>query len=267
MTHWEITEPQTIELDTVSSLRLRIVEGDVSVTATDGPARLEVHSLTGAPLQVDQVDGVLTVTYKDLSWGGILDWITGGGSRKRNVSLAVAVPADCAVELGTVSADAVVSGVTRPTNVRTVSGEITLDGLGGDISARTVSGNVESLGLAGELSFETVSGDLTVASGTCSKLMAKTVSGDVMVSVEVESGGRVAVVTVSGDVVLRLPAATAGASVRVDSVSGQLTSAFDGVTTSRTPGRRRLEGVVGDGRGALRVKTVSGDVDLLSSAS
>ncbi len=267
MTHWEIDQPQTLSLDSVRELRLRVVAGDVSVTATDGPPQLEVHEIVGQPLKVDLVDGVLTIAYEDLSWAGVLDWMVGSRRRRREVSLAVAVPADCVVQLGTVSADAVVSGVTRPTSVRTVSGEITLDGLGGDVRARTVSGNVESLALAGELSFETVSGDLTVASGSCSTLTAKTVSGDVLLAVDVEPAARMAVVTVSGDVVLRLPHPSSGATVMVESVTGQLTSMFEGVTTSATPGRHRLQGTMGEGSGHLRVKTVSGSVALLHTSA
>ena len=275
MTHWDITGPQTLDLGNLDDhddagpvrvLHLRVVAGDVSVTATDGPARLEVHRLTGEPLRVELADGVLTVAYQDLSWGGILGWLAKGRQR-REVSLALAVPPACEVHLGTVSADAVVSGVTEPTTVRTVSGEITLDSLGGGICARTVSGNVESLSLAGDLTFETVSGDLTVGSGSCSRLSATTVSGDVMASVDVRTGGRVDVKTVSGRVVLRLPAGPTGAEVGVESVSGRLTSTITGVSTTTAPGRRRLRGSFGDGTGELRVKTVSGDVDLLAAPS
>ncbi|MCA1825029.1 MAG: DUF4097 domain-containing protein [Frankia sp.] len=266
MTHWEISEPQTISLDAVSALRLRIVAGEVSVTATDGQPRLEVSAIEGAPLQVDLDDGVLTVSYDDLSWGGILDWLSGGRRQRREVTLALAVPPACEVQLGTVSANAVVSGVTMPTSVRTVSGEITLDGLGGEISAKSVSGPVEALGLDGDLSFDTVSGDLTVAGGRCRHVTAKSVSGDVTIDVALDSGGHIDASCVSGDVVLRLPAET-GAKVFCASVSGQLTSAFAGLSASSAPGRRKLEGAIGGGDGEIRVKTVSGDVDLLSQPS
>ena len=263
MTTWEISEPTTIDLDDVRALRLRIVAGDVSVTATDGPARLEVHAVEGVPLKVDLVDGTLTVTYDDLSWSGLLDWLTGKARGRRAVSLALAVPPECEVELGTVSADAVVSGITSPTSVRSVSGEITLDGIGGEISAKTVSADVEALALAGDLRFDTVSGDLTVAGGQTGSLQAKTVSGDITLSLDLDTGGEVKVTSVSGDVVLRLNH-DVGAKVRIDSVSGRLRSELDGLSSDAGPGRKRLEGAVGDGAGGVRVKTVSGDVSLLS---
>lgn len=263
MTTWEISEPTTVDLDDVRALRLRVVAGDVSVTATDGPARLEVHAIEGVPLKVELEGGTLTVTYDDLSWGGLLDWLTGKNRGRREVSLALAVPARCDVQLGTVSATALVSGITGPTSVKSVSGEITLDGIGGEISAKTVSADVEALALAGDLRFDTVSGDLTVASGQASVLAAKTVSGDITLSVDLDSGGDVDVKSVSGEVVLRLND-DVGAKVRVDSVSGRLRSALDGFSTDNAPGRKRLDGAVGDGAGSVRVKTVSGDVSLLS---
>ena len=261
-THWDVSGPQTIELGEVTALHLRIVAGDASVTATDGPARLEVHSIEGAPLLVDLKDGTLTITYEDLSWGGILDWIMGGRAHRREVSLALAVPADCEVHLGTVSATAVVSGVTKPTTVRSVSGDVTLDGIGGEVSAKTVSGHVEALALAGDLRFDTVSGDLTVGSGRGRTVKAKTVSGDITLAIELEPGGEIDLATVSGDAIIRLPAEV-GAKVFVQTVGGRLTSAYDGLTSDKSPGRRRLEGAIGDGSGSIRIKTVSGDVDLV----
>jgi len=258
MTHWEISEPQTIDLGAVNSLRLRIVAGDATVTASDGPARLEVHHLKGAPLQVDVDDGVLTIAYEDLSWTGLLGRLR-HPFLNHEVSLAVAVPPACEVQLGTVSASAMVSGVTKPTAVRTVSGEITLDGLGAGISAKTVSGTVEALALNGPLEFETVSGDLTVASGRSRAVNAKSVSGEVTIAVELEAGGSLAAKTVSGNVGLRLTEEP-GAKVHVKSVSGRLTSAYPDVTLT---GRQGLSGAFGDGSGSVNVKTVSGDVDLL----
>lgn len=266
MTTWEISEPRTIDLDDVRTLRLRIVAGDVSVTATDGPARLEVHAIKGVPLSVTLDDGVLTVTYEDVSWGGILGFLIGGRRHQREVSLALALPPGCDVQLGTVSASAVVSGITKPVSVRSVSGEITLDGIGGEITAKTVSADVEALALAGQLRFDTVSGDLTVASGQARSLVAKTVSGDITLAVGLDEGGDIDVKSVSGDVAIRLPE-TAGAKVRVESVSGQLHSEFSELQTERGPGQRRLDGALGDGSGALRIRTVSGDVDLLSQAA
>ena len=93
--------------------------GEVAITATDGPARLEVHKVDGDGLFVSLVDGVLEITHPDLTWGGLLSFVTHRGHR-----LGGALPrhaGERAAEIGVVSASAVVSGLTASTSVRSVS--------------------------------------------------------------------------------------------------------------------------------------------------
>ncbi|MDQ1668536.1 MAG: hypothetical protein QOE40_597, partial [Actinomycetota bacterium] len=55
--------------------------------------------------------------------------------------------------------------------------------------------------------------------------------------------------------------------VDVKTLSGHLTSAFDGVRSETKPGRSTLRGSLGSGDGFLQAKTVSGDVTLLRRGS
>ena len=99
--------------------------------------------------------------------------------------MSVSVPADCPVELGVVSADAVVSGIVADrTAVKSVSGDVTLDGVRSDITAQTVSGDLETRQLLGTLRFTTVSGDLTVVNGASDAVKAETVSGDLTLDLD-----------------------------------------------------------------------------------
>lgn len=263
MTQWRIEEPQTLDLTGVRRLHVRIVAGGVDVVGHPGgddrAARVEVTSLD-APLLVTQEGDTLTIAHERLTWGGLMDWVGGGRNATTHVSIAVAE--DCPIELGVVSADAVVSGITAPTKVKSVSGDVTLDGVRADISAQTVSGDLESRGLTGSLHFTTVSGDLTVVDGSSGQLRAETVSGDLTLDLDVTTGGRIELNSVSGDLTLRLPDA-ADLGVEVKTLSGDLDSAFDGVRSDRKPGRATLSGSLGAGTGKLRAKTVSGDVTLL----
>lgn len=254
MTRWELSEPGAIDLgdEPVRQVKVRTVAGNVDVTATTGPARLEITAIEGKPLVVTLENGVLSVAYEDLSWGGLLSW---SFDRSRSVDVSIAVPPDCPVELGVVSATALVSGMTAPTAVKSVSGDVTLDGLSSRVKAQTVSGTLETQALDGALDFETVSGDLTVAGGRCDSLHAKSVSGEILLDVEAAD---VKVKSVSGDVLVRLPE-DSGLQVAVKTVSGKLTAGFDELR----PNGRRLEGRVGDGTGRLQVQTVSGDVAVL----
>lgn len=265
MAQWRIETPQSLDLEGVRRLHVRMVAGAVDVVgrtedAAAGAAQVEVSEVDG-PLVVTLENGTLTITHERLTWAGLLDWV---GGRRASAVVSVSVPADCPVELGVVSADAVVSGISADrTEVKSVSGDVTLDGVRSAVSAKTVSGSLESRRLAGSLSFSTVSGDLTVASGTTASLRAETVSGDLVLDLDLEDGGRIDVSSVSGDLTVRMPE-TVGLQVEVKTMSGSLDSAFDAVTSERKPGSSTMRGRIGTGDGRLTARTVSGDVTLLA---
>jgi DUF4097 and DUF4098 domain-containing protein YvlB len=227
--------------------------------AESGAAQVEVSQLDG-PLTVTLENGTLTIVHERLTWGGLLDWV---GNRRASATVSISVPSTCPVELGVVSADAVVSGIQADrTAVKSVSGDVTLDGVRSDITAQTVSGDLETRQLAGTLRFTTVSGDLTVVRGETDHVKAETVSGDLILDLDLRAGGRIDVSSVSGDLTVRMPE-DVGLHVDVKTMSGSVDSAFGGVHTERRPGKVTLYGQVGDGDGRLSAKTVSGDVTLL----
>ena len=267
MTQWRIDTPQSIDLEGVRRLNVRMVAGSIDVVgsseaASTGGAHVEVSKLEGA-ITVTLEGDTLTIAHERLTWGGLLEWV---GNQKASAVVSVSVPEACPIELGVVSADAVVSGITGDTKVKSVSGDVTLDGLNADISAQTVSGDLETRHLEGKLHFTTVSGDLTVVAGSTSRVKAETVSGDMTLDLDVPPGGRLDLTSVSGDVTLRLPE-SASLQVEAKTMSGSLDSAFAGVTRDGKPGRSTLRGNVGSGEGFLQAKTVSGDVTLLRRAS
>jgi Putative adhesin len=266
VTQWRIDSPQSLDLEGVRRLNVRLVAGSIDVVgsseaANNGGAHLEVSKLDGA-LMVTLEGDTLTIAHERLTWGGLLEWV---GSHKSTAVVSVSVPDACPVELGVVSADAVVSGITANTKVKSVSGDVTLEGLRADISAQTVSGDLETRSLEGSLRFTTVSGDLTVVDGSSSQVKAETVSGDMTFDLDVPPGARLDLSSVSGDVTLRLPE-SASLQVEAKTMSGSLDSAFPGVTRDGKPGRSTLRGNVGSGEGFLQAKTVSGDVTLLRRA-
>lgn len=72
-----INNPETLEFDAVSDLRVRLVRGHVDVVGTDGPPRVEVHEIDGDPLVVTHDDGHLEVGYEDL--GSVFDFESWSG--------------------------------------------------------------------------------------------------------------------------------------------------------------------------------------------
>jgi len=259
---WSIETPTSLEFDDVTGLRVRLIAGSVAVLATTGKPTLEVSSIEGDPLNVTLADGVLTVAHENLSWEGLLKWLR---PQRHSATVTVSVPRKCTAQVGVVSATAVMSGISTRASVKSVSGGITLDGVAGDVDANTVSGAVEAQGVNGKLNFNTVSGDLTLADGWLERLDVNGVSGDVTADLDLDPLGGMQVTTVSGEVVLRLPA-EADAQVNLHSVSGDVRSEFAELRRSSAPASRSVSGSLGAGSGQVSVTTMSGRVMLLRRA-
>jgi hypothetical protein len=262
MAHWTIEAPMNLEFDDVTELRVRLLAGSVAVLATDATPALEVASVSGDPLEVTYEDGVLTVTHENLTWEGLLKWLR---PQRPSAAVTVTVPRSCPVQVGVVSATAVLSGIEARASVRSVSGEITLDGVTGDVDAHTVSGVLEAQEINGKLNFNTVSGDLALADGSMERLDVNSVSGDVTADLDLDPRGGLRVNTVSGEVTLRVPAAS-DAQVSLHSMSGGVRSEFAELTTSSGPAAHTVSGSLGAGSAHLSVATMSGRVMLLRRA-
>ncbi|MGW6918558.1 DUF4097 family beta strand repeat-containing protein [Kitasatospora sp. NPDC054939] len=273
MSQWTVEGPERVTVDeAVRALHVRIIDGGVDVVAAEGPVRLEVTELSGEPLQVTLVDGVLTVTYKDLSgwheFGDVLksvDSVKGffaSFKRKRRARVTVTVPAGTEVRVGSVSAHATLSGLTGPVSVQSANGDATLVGLRGTTDTHTITGDVDAQAVSGRLKVNTVSGQLTVVAGTADQVQANTVTGAVTLDLDVQTPTDVKVATVSGPVVVRLPS-LADAVVEAGSNSGDVSSTFDQLKVGGTWGAKKLSGKLGEGKGSLSVTTVSGAVTVL----
>ncbi len=259
---WTIEAPASLEFDDVTELRVRLIAGSVAVLATTGKPSLEVSSIEGDPITVTYEDGVLTVAHENLNWEGLLKWLR---PQRHAATVTVSVPRKCRAQVGVVSATAVMSGIRARASVKSVSGGITLDGVTGHVDANTVSGAVEAQGINGKLNFNTVSGDLTLADGWLERLDVNGVSGDVTADLDLDPLGGMQVTTVSGEVMLRLPA-EADARVNLHSVSGDVRSEFAELRRSSAPASRSVSGSLGAGSGQVSVTTMSGRVMLLRRA-
>src|ERR1700683_1865056 len=262
MAHWTIEAPTSLDFDEVTGLRVRLIAGSVAVLASDEKPALDVSNVSGDPLQVTYENGMLTIAHENLPWEGLLTWLR---PQRHSATVTVTVPRSCATQLGVVSANAVMCGISARASVKSVSGGITLDGVTGDVDANTVSGALEAQGVNGKLSFSTVSGDLTLADGWLERMDANAVSGDVTADVDLDPLGGMHVTTVSGEVTLRLPA-EADAQVNLHSMSGDVRSEFTELRRSSGPASHSVSGSLGAGSGQVSVTTMSGRVILLRRA-
>jgi hypothetical protein len=260
MPRWTIDSPRTLDLTDVAALRVRVISGSVAILASQDAPSLDVASLTGQPLLVTHEAGILTITYEDLQWDGLLGWLH---PQRHTADVTVTVPGDCPAQVGVVNASAIVSGISANISAKSVSGDITLDGVIGNVDAKTVSGDLEARGLDGEIAFNSVSGGLTLAGGTVRQLAAKTVSGQVTADVDLSDGGGLKVNTVSGDVAVRVPA-SASARVSLKSASGRVRSSFDQMSASTGSGPATMSATIGSGSADLSLTSMTGDVTLLA---
>jgi DUF4097 and DUF4098 domain-containing protein YvlB len=147
-----------------------------------------------------------------------------------------------------------------------MSGDITLAGVTGDVSAETMSGEVAACDIDGEIHFKSMSGGLTLAGGSVGSLAVETISGQVTADVSLSNeDSSVRVTTMSGEVTLRLPA-DSDARVRLQSTSGAVRTEFDSLRTVKAPASHTVSGNVGAGTGHVSVTTMSGAVTLLRHA-
>jgi Putative adhesin len=262
MAHWTIEAPTSLDFDDVTGLRVRLIAGSVAVLASDEKPALDVSNVSGDPLQVTYENGMLTIAHEKLTWEGLLKWLR---PQRHSATVTVTVPRSCTTQLGVVSANAVMCGISARASVKSVSGGIMLDGVTGDVDANTVSGALEAQGVNGKLSFTTVSGDLTLADGWLERMDANAVSGDVTADVDLDPLGGMHVTTVSGEVTLRLPA-EADAQVNLHSMSGDVRSEFTELRRSSAPASHNVSGSLGAGSGHVSVTTMSGRVMLLRRA-
>lgn len=259
MPRWTVDAPTRLDFGDVTALQVRLIDGTAAVLATADSPSIVVSDITGRPLQVSYDTGALTIGYEVLSWERLLDWLRPAHD---TAAVTVTVPADCPVQLGVVSASAVVCGLRSGAAVKGVSGEITLDAVAGDVQADTVSGALEGRDIDGTVRFTSVSGGLTLAKGSLTWLEADNVTGQIAADVDLAATGGMRISTISGDVTLRLPA-DSDARVRLHSTSGNVRSEFESLPAFMSPGSRTVSGTLGGGSGNVSVNSVSGAVTLL----
>src|ERR1700750_2372480 len=121
MPQWTVDAPTRLAFDDVTALRVRAIAGSVAVLANSEAPALDITSISGPPLLVSHDDGVLTISYEDLTWDGLLEWLRPKG---HTAALTATVPRDCPAQVGVVAANAVVSGMAVKTSIRSQSGAI-----------------------------------------------------------------------------------------------------------------------------------------------
>ena len=203
--------------------------------------------------------------------------------RVEDSDIIVYLPIASRIDVGGVSADVIIEGVTGDQELSTVSGDIVTGLWGRRLDAGTVSGDIEvdGMGNAGEVDIGTVSGEVTLRNGS-GRVNAGAVSGEVRVTGnDFES---VDLGAVSGDIVfegslLRGADLEAGvvsgniniyllgevdASFEIETFSGDIHNNFgpEPSRTSRYAPGMELSFEVGDGSASVSLGSLSGEIVL-----
>ena len=250
------TTSGTIEhrIGAVGLFALHLASGDVRLRGDDTDT-VRIVDEGGTDLEdvfhVERGEGSLSLSVRK----GLQ--IRVGRGRDRTPELDIRVPRRATIVVESSSADVVGSDLDGEQRFHAASGDISLDRVSGTIAIEVVSGDV-AMTATGELrtTARTVSGDLEIRAGTLAELRAASTSGDIAIAGELVPGGSHQIETVSGDVLLAL---AGGARVEVSTVTGDVRA--DVPHRAERDGGRRVV-VVGDGRAALAVRSMSGDVRL-----
>lgn len=254
-------ETRVIDIEDARKLKIGLVGGQIDVVAHDEPGvRIEVHGVTIKDLRIEASGDVVEIDHAQLRWDNFLEAFRNFGSGGPKAEVSVAVPRGIALNLGVVSASALVTGLATDAKLNTVSGDIIVDGHTGDLSVNAVSGDVQIRALDGALSANSVSGDVA-ATGSLRSASIDTVSGAMLV----DSTGRLQSVnlnTVSGEATVRIDQ-DLPANYVLRSVSGRVT--VDGIKRSSSAPTNYSDSV-GELSGSfvdVRANSVSGSMTVL----
>ena len=204
----------------------------------------------------------------------------GGG----DADLKVKVPRGSEVDITAVSADVTSTGVQGSQRLKTVSGSIKADFGQADIEAKTVSGDVVMRGHggkpaqlhltsisgsiwlehgSGDLEANTTSGTLSAQLDTARSVRMRTIAGDVTLRGKLTKDADVDTQTVSGAIKMSTDS-DSGFEYDVSTFSGDIGNCFNAKSerTSHYGPGERLMGSLGKGSAHVRLKTMSGDINL-----
>ena len=209
--------------------------------------------------------------------------LPGNSYKVEDTDLVIRMPAVSRLSVNTVSADIKVQGVagaqrlqsvsadihtsagTEDVECRTVSGDVTVDGAAkkGLLTITTVSGDATALRAAGEVNANTVSGNIVLGLGETTRSRLRSTSGDLTLAMHLASEGKLDAESISGDVRLDLVRGV-DAEFDVSSFSGEIRNCFGpkAVSTSEYAPGKELRFREGPGPARVRIKTLSGDINL-----
>ena len=266
---------QKLDADPHGVVEISNISGTVDVSGWDQP-QVSINGEIPRGVEGVEVKNVrghisITVRFPSFSFGS------------RGVDLSVRVPRTSEVDVTTVSADINSRGITGIQRLKAVSGSVRADIAQSDVEVKSVSGDVslrgdgKPLGLhagtisgsihidraSGDVEASTTSGEISMALDTGRSIRMHTISGDVSFRGKLVKDADVDAQTVSGELKLRADSES-GFEYDVTTFNGDIGNCFNAKSekTSQYGPGERLTGSLGAGTAHVRLKTMSGDIEL-----
>jgi hypothetical protein len=273
------THDQTIEktftVEGMPRLRVQNVSGETAIRVGEaGQVRVVAHkrvkggSADRAKRLLENVEVIIEQKGNDIFVEPHLyeqerTWLDLFRGKRFRVDFEITVPRETAVNAQTVSGDLDLNGTRGPTRMESVSGDVNVADVQGPMRLKSVSGDVQCTDYVGAVEGSSVSGDVDIR-GRVRACELHTVSGDISVDLDPEAGGRESrLKTISGDVEVGL--LTSSCVCDYHTASGDLEC--EEPARIIREGRKDRTIIIGEGRGHLLVKTVSGDLTIKAASS
>lgn len=275
---WQVTAPRrTAQADLETrggGISARDIEGSVRMETAGGAVGVDG---IGGSADLQTAGGVITIgtvrgRVRAETAGGAIK-LTSGGSD---------------VFLTTHGGDIEVGRAERSVRAETAGGSIRVSSAGGDVTAQTAGGSI-NVGEAARVIVATAGGGIQVeyaralvraetAAGSirlvrvAGPVRAETASGNILANIAAtrEAWAESVLETASGDILVTLPkdlALTVRAAIKMASGRNGITSDFPlTMRSAERPGPREVyaEGPINGGGAALRLRTVSGNIEIRS---
>lgn len=266
------------------SIRVRTGSGQVTIDAADTTEtevtlralrddELTREAIAAARVElVERAGGHEVIVELPKKGGFTLDFGNMQFGRGPKVGIEIRCPRGAVLELSASSADLQATGKLGAVAIKTASGDSSLDEVDG-LTVASASGDVQARHVAGRAQLNSASGDVRIER-IDGPLSVNTVSGDILVR---DARGPVASQSVSGDQIVD---GICAGEAKLNSVSGDVRAGVRPgvklwIDANSVSGDLSSELAVGDSAPAaesdpvvpLRVKTISGDIMIVRSAT
>ena len=168
-----------------------------------------------------------------------------------------------AIAIRTMSGNVLAEDIGKATRINTVSGDVSVYKGGGRVKVVTISGEVALELAATDIAVDTMSGEIDLELEDFDTLMVSTTKGELEIEGTLNPAGRIEASTVKGDIELELEDPINARIIVRTGRHGDIENELNDVEAIEIDSHiKRLEMVVGDGSGHIRLTSVRGDIRL-----